>query len=391
VPCHKCQKHVTFESGIICANYGHPRGTFQPCRRAYCAGCFSAHKLDTFETAVPRDFNGASLAEVEDELRFRQARPGDHLCCPFQCPNCQSQNIRGCDIDDEDVEDMAFESLCTRATLDAFWARSSKTVSTHVSNARRVAAFAEMLGILDPMPPLGPYPLGHHLGMLQAIFLLMRSNDPGTGPSGRVKHGTARKVRSLFTILWEASPLSGSDIVLSSGGTKQNYVATCNPAEGNWYSKFSQGCSVRIGDVTKQDRAFTIQILLKLLSMYEAEFNDLGYDMPLESMYSCMFLLLTCLGGMRGYEAVWTDLAALRYDLEFCEHAEDYSGISWPIVGRFKAHGGVAGCYMIPIAGTTNSGIRFFRWTQRFVIRLSREGITEGSRWNSRESFGISR
>jgi hypothetical protein len=242
-----------------------------------------------------------------------------------------------------------------------------------------------MLGILDPMPPLGPYPLGHHLGMLQAIFLLMRSNDPGTGPSGRVKHGTARKVRSLFTILWEASPLSGSDIVLSSGGTKQNYVATCNPAEGNWYSKFSQGCSVRIGDVTKQDRAFTIQILLKLLSMYEAEFNDLGYDMPLESMYSCMFLLLTCLGGMRGYEAVWTDLAALRYDLEFCEHAEDYSGISWPIVGRFKAHGGVAGCYMIPIAGTTNSGIQFFRWTQRFVIRLSREGITEGWAFQSRD------
>ena len=44
---------------------------------------------------MPRDFNGASLAEVDDEIRFRQARPGDHLCVPFQCPNCQSQNIRG--------------------------------------------------------------------------------------------------------------------------------------------------------------------------------------------------------------------------------------------------------------------------------------------------------
>ena len=67
-----------------------------------------------------------------------------------------------------------------------------------------------------------------------------------------------------------------------------------------------------------------------------------------------MFLLLACLGGVRGYEAVWTDLAPLTYDVSYCEDMEDLSAASWPIVGRFKAHGGIAGCYMIPIAGTTN-------------------------------------
>ena len=67
--------------------------------------------------------------------------------------------------------------------------------------------------------------------------------------------------------------------------------------------------------------------------------------------------------------------------------AEDYSAsaISWPIVGRFKAHGGVAGCYMIPIAGTTNSGIKFFEWTQRFVMCLAKEGISEGWAFQSRD------
>jgi hypothetical protein len=99
---------------------------------------------------------------------------------------------------------------------------------------------------------------------------------------------------------------------------------------------------------------------------------------PLESIFSCMFLLLTCLGGMRGYEAVWTDLAALRYDVEYCEDLEDFSAVSWPIVGRFKAHDGIAGCYMIPIAGTTNSGITFFTWTQRFINRLASDGRVEG-------------
>ena len=102
--------------------------------------------------------------------------------------------------------------------------------------------------------------------------------------------------------------------------------------------------------------------------MFEAEWTDLGMDIPLESICACIFLLLTCLGGMRGYEAVWTDLAALRYDVAYCESMDDYSAVSWPIVGRFKAHGGVAGCYMITIAGTTTSSITFFTWTHRFII-----------------------
>ena len=48
------------------------------------------------------------------------------------------------------------------------------------------------------------------------------------------------------------------------------------------------------------------------------------------------------------------------------------------MVGRFKSEHGVDGCYMIPIAGTTNSGITFFQWTQRFIAKLSHEGRHEG-------------
>ena len=62
---------------------------------AWCADCFRPHELDRFEVAVPRDFYGATLAELEDEIRFRKARARDHLCCTFQCPECQSWNVRG--------------------------------------------------------------------------------------------------------------------------------------------------------------------------------------------------------------------------------------------------------------------------------------------------------
>lgn len=193
-----------------------------------------------------------------------------------------------------------------------------------------------------------------------------------------VQYSTARNVRSAFTVIWDASPASGGDITLSSGSVKGRYVATCAPAEGRWYQFFALGCCARMGDIVSQDRAYTIGVLLKLLEMYELEWQDKGFDTPLKSLSAVVFLLVTCLGGMRGYEAVWTDLAALRHDIQTAEAQDDESAVCWPIIGRFKAEHGVLGCYVIPIAGTTASGIQMFKWTQRFVTKLGLDGRVDG-------------
>ncbi|KAL7534632.1 hypothetical protein ACHAXR_008889 [Thalassiosira sp. AJA248-18] len=152
VPCQACQKHATYKSGIICANYGKTRGFSHPCQGAWCADCFTPHELDRFETAVPRDFNGASLQELEDEIRFKKARPGDHLCTPFQCPCCQSNNIRGRGLQGGEMQDVAFKCICIRATLDAFWAHSSRTVAAHVSEVKFIIKYSENLDIARPFP-----------------------------------------------------------------------------------------------------------------------------------------------------------------------------------------------------------------------------------------------
>jgi hypothetical protein len=333
---------------------------------------------------MPRDFNGASLAEVEDEVRFKQARPGDHLCVPFQCPSCQSQNIRGKGIDSTDISDLVFECMVIRATLDAFWSRSSKTVSNHVREVRNMARYGGLLGY-SPLPVLGPWSLSNHFGMGAAVMVLMRSMEKGRA-GGTVKYGTARKARATLTILWESSPMSGDDLTLSAGSVQVRYVATLNPSEGCWYQHFESGICARMGDVVSQDRAYTIEVLLALLDMFEQEWQTYYLDIPLTSLSACMFLLVSSLGGMRGFEVVWTDLAALCYDMSYCEAAEDQTAVSWPIVGRFKARHGILDCCMIPIAGVTNSGIQFFVWTQRFVRRLAREGFKDG--WAFRRGDG---
>ena len=62
-----------------------------------------------------------------------------------------------------------------------------------------------------------------------------------------------------------------------------------------------------------------------------------------------MFLIASCMGGFCGYETVWMDLAAMRYDLEYWNQQNNKSAISWPLVGRFKSGHSHIGCYMILI------------------------------------------
>ena len=63
------------------------------------------------------------------------------------------------------MEDNAFEFECIRATLDAFWSHSSRTVEGYLSQVKFMLKYANMLNLSRVFPRLGPFPLGHHLGM----------------------------------------------------------------------------------------------------------------------------------------------------------------------------------------------------------------------------------
>ncbi len=108
--------------------------------------------------------------------------------------------------------------------------------------------------------------------------------------------------------------------------------------------------------------------------------------MLLPSICACMFLLVSFFVGMQGFEVVWTDLAALRYNVTYCESAENETAVSWLVVGCFKAQHGILDCYMIQIAGVTSSGIQFLPSTGRFIRRLEREGFKDG--WAFRRMDG---
>jgi hypothetical protein len=66
------------------------------------------------------------------------------------------------------------------------------------------------------------------------------------------------------------------------------------------------------------------------------------------------------------------------HDRQCGESKEDFTAVGWPIVGRFEMEGGRIGGHVIPIAGTTKSGIEFFKWAQRFCFTLISNSRADG-------------
>ena len=156
------------------------------------------------------------------------------------------------------------------------------------------------------------------------------------------------------------------------------YVATLCPSEGQYYHRLGTGINARMGDIVSQDRSYTLELMHTLFEMYELECQEHGYSVPMVSIYSVMFLIATCLGGMRGYEAVWADLDAIRYDVTHCLNHEDESAVTWHTLGRFNVQDEVLDYFIIPIAKTAIYDIKFFLWTQRFLCRLFTEEYENG-------------
>ena len=111
--------------------------------------------------------------------------------CPFSA--LQSFNVRGKGITKGEDDSVPF---------DAFWSRFSKTIQKHVREIQSIITYAQRLDILHPFPRLGPYPLGHHLGMLQALMVEMRSVEPGK-KKATISYSTARQPRATFTVIWD--------------------------------------------------------------------------------------------------------------------------------------------------------------------------------------------
>jgi hypothetical protein len=164
--------------------------------------------------------------------------------------------------------------------------------------------------------------------MQQAVGLLRRTKEPGLKKGSTIKYSmTWVCVQSTHSEVWKASPDSGLGLVFTD--ERKQYTATMNPIEGIWFNKFMDGLDIRMADITKQDRAFSLGIMHALLmNKYETDWRENGEDIDIDEITATLFSTVTFSGDMRGYETKWTDLAALRAELANIELTQDYRGVA---------------------------------------------------------------
>jgi len=321
-----------------------------------------------FPIAQTVDEDGNSLMDPTGSGRFVEGRNGDHLMVPFQCELCHFRNIYGREPQANNVKDKLFFKYARRANLDCFWSREPPTVRNNLSLLNRITKTEDKFGFSSVAPPMGPFPVADVLGMKAAIAILDRSMDKGVY-APRVQWGTFRKTMSAVTNVSQAG-VSGLGDSVGAYQRNKMWIST-SVSHQFWFSRFMEGIHKRVGEVRRQDEAFTIEIILQVNVNLEREWNKLiegnasKRELKVVAEMGTWFVVGFCTG-MRGEEIPLIELAGTRNSLDNKMGKEPYFNVV--ISGRTKGNQVSGSKFKFPcVYITSGSGLNPGTWIRRLV------------------------
>ena len=377
---------------MICASYSHLRGDFADCKGVWCARCYT-HSVDKFRIREMLGNDGEELVDHpgDKEMRFLQARPGDHLMVLFQCETCHFRNL----TQKNPMASHPGHQDCLlhirRCNLDSFWSRESSTVRAHLREGPRVKSTGARWGIGPMSPPLGPFPLEDSLGTRAALSLVDRSQDKTGRHETYLQPDTHRKAQTYITnVSWAGIHGLGNQI--GAHDTKKVWMSQ-GATHTLWFSQVLTGLKRRTGETAKRDRPVTISLLLEVLAYLEDKWmhsTDQEDVLRVSGMGSWYF------GGfctaLRGEEMTLIELAGTLASLiHLTDPQEETPYFALTIVGRTKMNRDQEAKVRITCAGRTQgSQIEAGKWMRRHVSDLSACGQTLGylcTKWEGRQSY----
>jgi hypothetical protein len=314
--------------------------------------------------------------ENEDPMRFREARDGDHLMCPFQCDDCVFVNLRKRKAMDDDIRDLLTIICIRRIILDGFWARERSTVDANRRQGLKWLAICDKVGEEDPYPERGPYGQEDTFGMKVAIGMLVRSLDPGKN-TPRLQYETTRKLRGHFSNFVHTTPNGmGATFIGDEGGAS---TITNSPTNSMWFRRFMTGCHRRMGDVWIPDRAITIQEVKACFALLDEDWKVFGKD--IQGQRQTCLTAVTLIGGffaaLRGEEIVRMDVGSMRENWKEAMGYPEAAHVPVMLAGRFKKEIGEK-LFCQPLALVSGSGIEIGTWFYRTLWVFARLGVISG-------------
>jgi hypothetical protein len=311
------------------------------------------------------DDEGEELARHGDERRFKEARAGDHLMVPFQCPLCHFRNIMKRDPWKDDELDKEIEKFIVRATLDAFWGRETSTVNKNLNEAKRQERTNSRLRMPSGTPPMGPFPVRDEAGMQAAIDILDQSMDPGKYVEF-VQWEAFRKTRSVITNVSQAG-VGGLGNSIGAYKRKKMWISTV-VTHTFWFERFMEGLHRRVGEIKKQDWPLPIEVLQEVEKLLEYEWKKaktLTAQKRIAEL-GVWFIVGFCTG-IRGEENLIVELAGTAKSLKFLNDAK-MPNFAVMILGITKGNRLSGAKFGIPcVAVTEGMNLKPGKWMKPLV------------------------
>ena len=220
--------------------------------------------------------------------------------------------------------------------------------------------------------------------MLAALAILDRSQDPGKHEA-KVQPNTFRKVQAAISNISRAGVGGLGDQV---GAHERNKVWISSSAtHQHWFSRFMTGIRRRTGQVIKQDKAVTIEVMHAVNDLLEDRWNQ---ETSVQAQLKVARMGLWYNGGfcsaLRGEEMLIVEFAGTANSLVHLEpgrHQDPY--FYFTVTGPTKSNREAGATFKIPCAGTTKSGLKPGVWATRYINLLRTMGVEGGYLFSKHE------
>jgi hypothetical protein len=156
----------------------------------------------------------------------------------------------------------------------------------------------------------------------------------------------------------------------------------------DWFNIFLIGCHARMGDEKRPDQDMHIEVILEVQATLERDlFNSQTVEQMIRVCVHAVFIICGFCAGLRGEELPMMSMYAMTKHYKNDQPVEgSLENVFLVLRGRVKGEHSGDVCHLIPIAATTETGLKPRLWVGRMIEAYRMEGIADG--WVFRNESG---
>ena len=244
---------------------------------------------------------------------------------------------------------------------------------------RQMIEISEIVGLDGPFIHQGPFPAFDHCGYQIAVTMLLSSLRKGRNNPTHLQISTIRKMVATYGNQTRASPQSTSKTLALVDDSGRYRRMVTDPCASMWFRRFQEGCTKRMGEDWRPNKALDLPLYLKLLENLDGKIEQA--DSPIEEnrwTVAHAFMVVSYVVSLRGSEGLLLDLEGLNNFLKETMTDPTFGEYVYICLrGQVKGENNVRS-HLLPSVAVTRSGVRVKDSLTRLIQLKQRQGFEEG-------------